>query len=282
MLGGNMITNEYVNRGIAYILNNINKKISVYDVATHCNFSKYHYSRIFKMVTTESVYGFIKRVKLEQSAFRMKVEKNRSITDVASEYGYSSSNYSSAFKQHHNSSPIEFRRNVFTNSLTHPVFHCEDTHLETFDNCNEKISIEILGNYRVIYERQIGNYKDLSMRWETFQNKYKKHLTEKTLLIDRTFDDPSITDIDECLYDICMTVDANCALDNTYTLKGGKFAIYHYKGFAEQIYFAYQSIFNVWLSPSGYSIDERYGFDIYRKVDHTSMYMEVDICIPIK
>lgn len=276
-----MITNEYVNRGIAYILNNSSKEISIDDVAKHCNFSKYYFSRIFKMVTGESIYGFIKRVKMEQSAFRLKTEKSRSITDIASEYGYSSSNYSSAFKQHHNSSPIEFRRNIFDISLVHPIFNT-DTCLETFDECNEKISIETLEDYYVIYERRIGNYKELSTNWEAFRNKYKKYITKETLLIDRTFDDPSITDANECLYDICLSVEKNCPLENTYILKGGKFAIYHYKGFVAQIYSAYQSIFNVWLSQSNYSIDERYGFDIYRKVDCLSMYMEIDICIPVK
>lgn len=277
-----MINNEYVSRGIEYILNNIGNDISVDDVADHCNFSKYYFSRIFKMATGESVYGFIKRIKMEQSAFRIKMEKGRSITDIASEYGYSSSNYSSAFKQHHNYSPNEFRRNIFDKSLVHPIFNNVTTCLETFDKCNKKISIETLDDHYVIYERRIGNYKELSVNWKEFRNKYKKYITKETLFIERTFDDPSITNIDECLYDICMSVDANCPLDNTYILKGGKFAIYHYKGFIEQIYSAYQSIFSVWLSQSRYSIDERYGFDIYRKVDCLSMLMEIDICIPVK
>ena len=276
-----MITNEAVSNAIEYIINNSSKEISVEDVAKNCNFSKYYFSRMFKIVTGENIYAFIKRVKMEQSAFRLKVEKNRSITDIASEYGYSSSNYSSAFKQHHDISPIEFRRSIIDNSIVNPIFGQVNTYMENFDECNEKISIEILDDYRVLYERRIGNYKDFPVYWEAFQNKYKEYITDKTLMIDRSFDDPSITNTDECLYDICMSIDKTCHLENTCIIKGGKFAIYHYKGFAEQIYFAYQTIFNVWLSQSTYSIDERYGFEIYRKVNKSSMYMEIDICIPI-
>lgn len=277
-----MITNEYVNRAIDYILNHINEEISVDEVAKHCNFSKYYFSRVFKMVTGESIYEFIKRVKMEQSAFRLKVEKRRSITDIGCEYGYSSSNFSSAFKQHHDMSPIEFRRNIFNNSLMHPVFNYSNIRLQTFDECNDRISIETLDDFYVIYERRIGNYGDLSANWEAFQNKYKEYITDKTLFIERTFDDPSITDIDECLYDICMSIDINCSLENTYTIEGGKFAIYHFKGYMQEIYSAYQSIFNVWIWQSGYCIDERYSFEIYRKVYCSSKYMEIDICIPIK
>lgn len=277
-----MISNEYINRAIDYILNHINENISVDEIAKHCNFSKFYFSRLFKMTTGESVHEFIKRVKMEQSAFRLKVEKSRSITDISCDYGYSSSNYSSAFKQHHNISPIEFRRSIPQKSLVHPIFNYTCTELETFEECNKKISVEVLPDYCVIFERHKGNYVDLSVNWGEFQDKYRQYITDKTLFIERTFDDPSITDTDECLYDICMTIDKNCALESTYILKGGKFSIYHFKGSMEDIYFAYQSIFNIWISQSGNFIDDRYGFEIYRKVDCSVKYMEIDICIPIK
>ena len=93
-----MITNEYINRAIDYILNHIDEEITVEDISNYCCFSRYYFSRIFKMETGESIYEFIKRVRMERSAFRLKVEKDRSITDIGSAYGYSSSNYSSAFK----------------------------------------------------------------------------------------------------------------------------------------------------------------------------------------
>ncbi len=69
---------------------------------------------------------------------------------------------------------------------------------------------------------------------------------------------------------------------NTLILRGGKFAVYHFKGLVNQIYTAYQSIFTMWMPHSGYEIGDRYGFDIYRKIDCNTMYMEIDLCIPIK
>lgn len=280
--GEKMITNEYINRAIDYILKHINEDISVEDIASHCHFSRYYFSRMFKMETGESIYAFIKRVKMEQSAFRLKVEKSRSITDISCEYGYSSSNYSSAFKQHHNLSPIEFRRSITQKSLANPVFINAAMGLESFDACNKKISIEVLEDCPVIYERHKGNYGDLSVHWDAFQEKYKEYMTDLTLFLERTYDDPSITNIDECLYDICMTAPEDCKLENTYLLKGGKFAVYHFKGWVKQIYTSYQSILNVWLPQSNCEIDDRYGFEIYRKIDCDSMHMEIDLCIPIK
>ncbi len=277
-----MITNKYINRAIDYILNHINEDIYVDEIASHCNFSRYYFSRMFKMETGESIYEFIKRVKMEQSAFRLKVVKNRSITEIGCDYGYSSSNYSSAFNKHHKLSPIEFRRSIMQKSLINPVFNDATEGLETFEACNKKVSIEFHEHYPVIFERYKGSYGDLSVHWRTFQEKYREYITEKTLLFERTYDDPTITHIDECLYDICMTAPEGCKLENTYVLKGGKFAVYHFKGFVKQLYTAYQSLFNVWLPNSNCEIDDRYGFDIYRKIDCDSMHMEIDFCIPIK
>ena len=90
-----MITNKLVNQSIDYIMQHLEEEITVEDVANHCHFSKFYFSRMFKQETGESVYAFIKRLKMDQSALRLKIEKEKSITDIGEGYGYSSSNYSS-------------------------------------------------------------------------------------------------------------------------------------------------------------------------------------------
>jgi len=117
-----MITNELVNQSIDYIMRHLDEEISVEDVADHCHFSKYYFSRVFKEKTGESIYAFIKRLKMEQSAVRLKLEKDKSITDIGFDYGYSPSNYCSAFKKHHNISPAEFRKDMNTTCVPHPFY----------------------------------------------------------------------------------------------------------------------------------------------------------------
>lgn len=224
-----MISNEAVNRAIAYILSHIAEDISVDEVARHIHFSKHNFSRMFQLATGESVYEFIKRVKMEQSAFRLKVETGRTVTDIGANYGYSSSNYSSTFKKHHNMSPVAFRRSIVANCMQNPIFSDADIQLEPFEVCSKKITVETLPDYRVIYERRIGNDGQLSQDWGALQKKYEAYCTEETLLLERTYDDPSITEVNGCLYDIYMSVSEDCQLPNTDTIQGGKFAIYHFK-----------------------------------------------------
>ena len=61
-------------------------------------------------ITDEALYQFIKRVRLERSAWRLKVEKEKSIAEIGEEYGYSSSNFATAFKKHLDVSPLTFVR----------------------------------------------------------------------------------------------------------------------------------------------------------------------------
>lgn len=277
-----MITSEIVNQAINYIMQHIGEEIKIEDVARHCNFSKYYFSRIFKEETGESIYAFIKRERLEQSAFRLKVERGKTITDIGFEYGYSPSNYSSVFKEYHNISPAEFRKNIARHSMMHPFYPDTVNEIESFAECDEKITIEYMDDQFVIYERRIGNYQNLGQDWTEFLERYKEYLTAKTLLLEATFDDVSITDVNGCLYDICMSVDKSCKLKNTCTIPGGKFAVYHFKGFPQQIYAAYQNIFNVWFPKTNYRIDKRYGFDCYREINCETMYMVLDLYIPIE
>lgn len=276
------ITNETINHAIDYILLHINEELSLGDVAAYCHFSKYYFSRMFKAQTGESVYAFIKRLKLEQSAFRLKVEPGRTVTDIGYDFGYSPSNYSWVFRQQYQTNPIEFRRESYLRSVRHPFFHDKEGGMGTFEECGGKIQIREIPDFTVLYERRIGNYHDLKGDWDDFVEKHRDFITDRTRFLERTFDDPSITDMDACIYDIGMTVDPGCKLENTCIIRGGLCAVYPFRGLAKHIYAAYQTIFHIWLPKSGYELDGRCGFDIYHKVDKGSMYMELDICLPVR
>lgn len=219
---------------------------------------------------------------MEQSAVRLKLEKSKCIADIGVDYGYSASNYSSAFKKHHNQSPAEFRQNADAISILHPFFPDSMVRFQTFEEYDRVVQIKELNDYLVIYERHLGNYIKLGENWYQFIQKYRDYYREGSLLIERFYDDPAITRVDQCLCDICMTVEKDCALDNVTTIQGGKFAVYRYEGSVQDIFTAFQGVFNIWLAGSNYEMDKRYGLDIYRSIDWESNYVVTDLCIPVK
>ena len=297
-----MIGNQIVNKIIDYICVNLEKDISVDDIAVFSGYSKFYISRLFRQETGESIYGFIKRAKIEQSAFRLKIEKNKSITEIGECYGYSSCNFSTLFREYFRQSPNKFRKRITEETAKQLYYTGFNDKPETYLECCKKITIENLPDYFVLYERQKSNYNNMPSLWANFIECYKEFITPKTVFINRTKDDPEITDPDNCIYELCMTVDKNdsritaqktaaagtssrCSAPtgiNTMAIQGGKFAVYHYKGYLQKIYAAYQSLFSNWLIESGNELDSRYSFDIYRFFDRKTMYIELDICIPIK
>ncbi len=273
---------ELINRSIDYIIQHFDENISVKDVAEHFHFSEYYFCRSFKAATGQSIYEFIKRLKMDQSAVDIKLIKDRPITDIGLDYGYSSSNYSSAFKKHHNVSPAKFRKTINVTGMSNPFYPEGVSGFDSFDSYAGKIRIQELKDVTVIYERVIGNYIALKEQWPQFLDKYSDFIKAETQFIERFYDDPAISSLDSCIYDICMTADETCKLDNLTTIKGGKFAIYRYEGKIQDIFCSVQGVFSVWLPESGFIKDERYGLNIYPKIDGSSEYVTMDLCIPIK
>ena len=273
---------QLVNRSIDYIIEHLDEDLTSDKVAAQFYLSKYHFSRIFKEETGESIYAFIKRCKVDQSAVDIKLNQSKSITDIGLDYGYSSSNYSSVFRKHHDTSPTMFRRSVPAQSMPVPFTPDRVVRFKTAKEYNERIQIKELPDMFVLYERFIGNYADIEKNWYRFLDKYNTLLNEKTLLVERFFNDPAITSPLQCICDICMTVDRDCSLDHVMWIKGGKWIVYYFDGEIKDIFETLQGIFSVWLPQSGYNMVQRYGLNIYHQIDRDNHRVIMDLCIPIE
>ncbi|MDD3334015.1 MAG: AraC family transcriptional regulator [Eubacteriales bacterium] len=274
-MGTRTIRSEAVNEAIEYILTHVSESITLEQTAEYCHLSKFYFSRLFKEETGESVCAFIKRFKLEQSAIKLKAENHRQITDIGLDYGYSASNYSSAFKAHYDTSPILFRRKIrertkFRQSL--------------FDEIDGQITFQVLPDVLVAYDRAIGSYAGMKADWCSFIEKYSPYINSDTVFFDRTFEDPGFTDENRCVYDLCMSIEEKdrARYENTCVLRGGRFAVYPFRGKMPEIYPLHQALIGTWFAHSGYELDERYAYSRYRLVAADCRYMEFDVCIPVK
>ena len=240
---------------------------------------------MFKEDTDEALYQFMKRVRLERSAWRLKVEKDKSVAEIGIDYGYSSSNFATAFKKHLNISPVDFRKK--SEQLVEQSSFAHGISIDELEKSENLITVENLDSFLVVYERKKGNYHDLPEQWCKFIKKYEHLSSADTIYMESTIDDPTITDEDRCMYELCQTISpAHPALKEdsgilTHTFEGGKYAVYHYKGFPQFLFMVYQEIFCRWLSKTGNQLDNRPIFDIYRNIREDG-YMEIDICFPLQ
>lgn len=265
-----------VNKAIDYIMMNLEEDITVNDVANYCGYSRYYLTRVFKEEVGEAIYQYILRIRMEKSAVVIMVENERSIGEIGGEYGYSSSNFATVFKKKWGISPESYRitsdyLKIFPNKLK---------------NIEERVTIEYLELFKVVYERKKGNYRNIPEDWRNFVKKYKNFVTKETKYIEGIFDDPFITDEDNCMYELCQTIENDrYRLEEkssvmTQFLGGGEYAIYHFVGNPKFIFMAYQEFLANWVPNSGRRLERKKVLNIYRKIEKG--YIEMDICFPLK
>ena len=103
--------NEHVLKIYKYILNNLNKKITLDDLSKELHLSKEYISRTFKKETGKTVIDYVN----EQKMFLAKElisNHNLSLTNIAAQLGYDDYNYfSRIFKKHFSTPPNTLKKN---------------------------------------------------------------------------------------------------------------------------------------------------------------------------
>ncbi len=96
--------------GINYIELNLDVDISLCQVAKHAGLSQWHFQRIFKALTNETLKTYIRSRRLANSLDKLLSTKLR-IIDIAVSAGYESQeSYTRAFKASFNLTPNEYRK----------------------------------------------------------------------------------------------------------------------------------------------------------------------------
>lgn len=277
-----------VNQAINYIYKNLDRGLTVEEIADVCCFSKYYFNRLFKLIVGESIYSFIKRMRLERAAFHMKTSK-RSITDIAIEAGYSPSNFASAFKLYFSVSASEFRLMVnppLKGTFAHIVQHIQNLkkNEKVFVEIDKKMNIKRILGMNLVYKRVICNYsRDLKEAWESFCTEMEEEWSSdrNALFIGISYDDPLIVDEDRCIYDMCMRSDGVSGI-NTYQIETGLYACYEFHDKLEKLILTFNEILSLWIPFCKYELDNRPSLEIYQSGLDENGNIHVDICIPIK
>ncbi len=101
---------DSVNRAIAYIEENLKSPIQVEDIAGIAFYSKFHFQRLFSLLTGEPVGSYLRKRRLTEAA-RELVETERNIIDIALDFQFQSQeSFSRAFKAQFEITPHQYRK----------------------------------------------------------------------------------------------------------------------------------------------------------------------------
>jgi AraC family transcriptional regulator len=285
-----------INRVIDYIENNLSNELSLEELASYANFSKYHFHRIFSAVIGENLFEFIRRIRLEKAAFYLVTTPAKSITDIALMSGFASSqNFSKRFKKHFKKTPSEYRKAGKLSKISNngqdlssiPDYNC-------FGNgAKPGIDIRDFQGIEVAYLRYTGPYaKDVDLFSGLFEKLYRwaktKKLTNGSLDFYIVYhDEPKITEENKLRISLSIPVDKNMPADGEIgrmRIYAGKYVFVSFCLKSGEFGSAWDWVYKTWLPFSGYEPDDNPAFEYYHNSGETSEggFVKVSICIPVR
>jgi len=287
----NTLMKEYrsrINRVEDYIQLNLDADMNLDELADVAAFSKFHFARIFTMITGETLFQYIQRMRIEKAASMLLANPGISVTETACACGFSSSQaFSRSFRQRFGVSATRWRaiggrtpeiieriqrlqkrldKDKNADPVSRPAEH-------TLTNLvPEKISIVEIDDIEVIYVRYTGPFQaDTGLFTGLFEKLYRwadsrslRDSGSRTFCIVHT--NPAITDDHKIRLSCCLSVREDVKPEgeiSRMTIKGGRYARALYSINDLQYSQAWSYFYTKWLPSSGFQPDEQPAFEEY-------------------
>lgn len=101
---------KYVLKVIDFIENNLNDDISISDIVSVAGYSKFHFIRIFKEISKDTIFEYIRKRRLTSAAIDL-IETDIPVLDIAFKYSYNSQEaFTRAFQTYYGMPPKIYRK----------------------------------------------------------------------------------------------------------------------------------------------------------------------------
>ena len=281
-MAGGSHRSEYdrrVNRVIDHIREHLADELPLAALARLAAFSPFHFHRVFRAVTGETVAGFVQRLRIEKAAAALRDHPGRAVLAIALDHGFgSAAAFARAFRARFGMSAPAWRAGGA--ERWRQRWRKTDQQLRKRGKAGRgrarqtrpmSIRIADLPAQRVACMRYVGPYgaHGIPALWERLRTWIAAHDLGPgpRVTLGVAHDDPSITAPEKCRYDACVVVPrdfAGDALVDVVDVPGGRFAIAGFVGTAHEIEGVWDRVFAGWLPGSGYQPDDRPCYELYR------------------
>ncbi len=265
----------HINRVTTYISAHFTEALHLDDLARIAGFSPYHFHRIFKNITGESLNDFVVRRRLERGVALMRANRSAQLTHIAIESGFSElSVFSRLFKQHYGFAPSQWDRRTplqlskIRQAQNGLPLYTADALEQMKDNLELAVQLRDLPAQTIAYIRIANAYTQPQQIMQAFldlTNWAKVHAPGGTL-IGMSEDDPEVTPPEQYRYDVCVTVPASTkpeAYISVRKLPACRIAAIHCVGDIALVDRTWQFLYRHWLPCSGYLPDNIPAMEIY-------------------
>ncbi|MEO0461144.1 MAG: AraC family transcriptional regulator [Myxococcota bacterium] len=222
-------------------------------LAENAGFSRHHFHRVFRGMTGESVMGFVRRLRLERAAQRLRFGQ-APVTDVAFASGYQSHEaFTRAFRDRFGTSPRDFRADFR---------HTIDKDIDAWTEERSPVVVVSL--------RHVGCYDTCFDTWDTLIQRLGDFglLERMRRSFGLVYDDQDITRLDQLRYDACVELDCSPgdALPPEFqerTIPGGRYAIVRHTGPYDTMVASYIALLGGWLPHRGVELYDEPVVEVY-------------------
>ncbi|HLO60136.1 MAG TPA: GyrI-like domain-containing protein [Bacteroidales bacterium] len=300
----NAYQKEYIhriNKVIDYIEEHIDEELSLEILSSVASFSPFHFHRIFAAFVGETLYDFIKRLRIEKAASLLINDPDIPVSEVAVICGFNSTSvFCRNFKDRFRISAGEFRKSWSKDSKNRQSLSKNSKLSEmTMDYvCENNLNISTMkDNFQikdmpamdVLYCRHTGRFDQIGQAYEKlFRWAGPRGLLQfpETKGLTYYHDDPKVTDAEKIRQSACITVKGDVKTEGEIgkmKIPGGKYVVGEFEIFTHEFQQAWDSTC-VWLSQSGYQPADACPYELYHnngELDPQKKF-RVDICIPVK
>jgi len=243
---------ERMLRVLDHVHARLDEELAPEELANVAGFSLHHFHRVFRGMMGESVMGYVRRLRLERAAFRLK-HAGGEVTPLAFAHGYDSHEaFTRAFRAHFGVPPSAYREQ-----------HRTAVARELGASIREEPA------RRLFAKVHVGPYESVGAAWATLMEEaLRLGLPPLGPTVGLVYDDPEITAGARCRYDAAwpITADRRVEAPPGFALReipAGRYAVALHRGPYAQILETYVALLGRFLPRQNVQITDAPVLEIY-------------------
>jgi AraC family transcriptional regulator len=284
-----------IDRVIDYLGDHLDQPLKLEELAKVACFSEFHFHRVFRAMTGETVNDFTNRLRLEKAA-RLLKRTRQSATDIALECGFSSSaTFSRSFNHAFNTSPTQYRKSgkLKNSKICKELFPKYEYILPMTDEEKKAafpVEIREFPEWNVAYIRVSNAYEEgrvLNVFAKMIEWLKSENIYDQGTLFGMAIDDPEVTPKHLYRYEVCFATDVkfNCPdIISKMKIPSRTYGVTRASGDIKWVATAWDYLLQTWLINSDYEPDNAPGFEILLNKEKALdwSHFDLDLAFPVK
>ena len=289
-----------INKALQYIEQHLEEDLTLQTVARASNYSPFHFHRLFKSFSNETLNSYVGRKRVEKAAGILLRKKDISISELSTQFGFTSnSSFTRAFKKFYGLNPTQFRtKSLGTYSKIRQSKSKNGQVITHFDAyvCDEDNSKPQQMDSITVIQKEAMNFACINfMGKQHMEATFQKLLewagpkgllrTSDFKLASMFYESLKITAPEKARMSAGILLDAPIKAEDTITVQhfpANRYIMGQFELELEEFEHAWTSMF-MWMNANGYAKNDQPVFQLYHNDFHTHPEKKsiVDLYIPI-